>query len=114
MRVRRAFGGCSGGSQMVSLTRAESKAARFVKNLDIDDLHDQPDTLRAYVHELSQSAGRNDTHQFGRARSAAGGERAATPAGIGELGGAESGRRHAAGGDGDGASARALGHAGLV
>jgi len=56
---------------MVSLTRAESKAARFVKNLDIDDLHDQLDTLRAYVHELSQSAGRNATDQFGRARKVA-------------------------------------------
>ena len=42
---------------MVSLTRTESKAARFVKDLDIDDLHDQLDTLRAYVHELIAQRG---------------------------------------------------------
>jgi hypothetical protein len=56
---------------MVSLARAEGKAARFVKDLDIDDLHDQLDTLRAYVHELSQSAGKSASHQFGRARDVA-------------------------------------------
>jgi hypothetical protein len=56
---------------MVSLTRTESKAARFVKDFDIDDLHDQLDTLRAYVHELSHSAGRNASRQFGRARNVA-------------------------------------------
>ena len=54
---------------MVSLTRAERKAARFVKDkLDIDDLHDQLDSLRAYVHELSASVGKGASRQFGRAR----------------------------------------------
>jgi len=53
---------------MVSLARAERKAARFVKDLDIDDVFDQLDTLRAYVHELSQSVGKGASRQFGRAR----------------------------------------------
>lgn len=53
---------------MVSLARAERKAARFVKDLDIDDVYDQLDTLRAYVHELSQSVGKGASRQFGRAR----------------------------------------------
>ena len=44
----------------------------------------------------------------------AGVERAADHARNGDLRLAESGRRHAAGGDGDGARGRALGHAGLV
>ena len=44
---------------MVSLVRAERKAARFVKDkLDIDDLHHQLDSLRAYVHELRQAWGK--------------------------------------------------------
>ncbi len=42
---------------MLSWPRAERKASRLVKDLDIEDLHDQLDSLRAYVNELSQSAG---------------------------------------------------------
>jgi F0F1-type ATP synthase assembly protein I len=54
---------------MVSLVRAERKAARFVKdNFDIDDLYDQLDTLRNYVQELSASVGKGASRQFGRAR----------------------------------------------
>ncbi|MGH6831907.1 MAG: hypothetical protein ACRECM_02635 [Methyloceanibacter sp.] len=54
---------------MVSLVRAERKAARFVKDkFDIDDLHDELDSLRAYVHELSASVGKGASRQFGRAR----------------------------------------------
>ncbi len=34
---------------MLSLARAERKAARLVNNLDVDDLYDQIDTLRGYV-----------------------------------------------------------------
>ena len=56
---------------MVSLARAERKAARFVKDLDIDDLRDQLDSLRDYVRALSQSAGRNASRQVGRARNVA-------------------------------------------
>jgi hypothetical protein len=54
---------------MVSFAKAERKAARLVKdNFDIDDLHDQLDTLRDYVHELSSSMGKGASRQFGRAR----------------------------------------------
>ncbi len=53
---------------MMSLARAERKASRFVKDLDIDDVHDQLDTLRAYVQELSQGMGKSASRQFGRAR----------------------------------------------
>jgi|RifCSP13_1_1023834.scaffolds.fasta_scaffold53594_1 hypothetical protein len=55
---------------MVSLARAERKAARFVNdNLDINDLYDQIDTLRGYVAELSSGLGKNASRQFGRARA---------------------------------------------
>jgi hypothetical protein len=58
-----------GGPDMMSLARAERKAARLVKeNLDVNDLYDQLDTLRDYVQELSQSVSRNANRQFGRAR----------------------------------------------
>jgi hypothetical protein len=54
---------------MVSLARAERKAARFVKdNIDVDDLYDQLDSLRSYVHELSAGVGKSASRQFGRAR----------------------------------------------
>ena len=57
---------------MVSL--AERKAARFVrdvKDLDIDDLYDQLDNLRDYVHELSAGVEKSASRQFGRARALA-------------------------------------------
>jgi ElaB/YqjD/DUF883 family membrane-anchored ribosome-binding protein len=54
---------------MLSLARAERKAARLVKDhFDVGDLHDQLDALRSYVNELSASAGKSASHQFGRAR----------------------------------------------
>jgi hypothetical protein len=54
---------------MVSLARAERKAARFVKdNIDVDDLYDQLDSLRSYVHELSAGVGKSASRQFGHAR----------------------------------------------
>ncbi len=37
---------------MWSLGRSERKLARL-KDFDLDDLHDQIDTLRAYVNELT-------------------------------------------------------------
>jgi ElaB/YqjD/DUF883 family membrane-anchored ribosome-binding protein len=54
---------------MMRLARAERKAARLVSNLDIDDLYDQLDNLRAYIQELSSGLGRNAGRQFGRARA---------------------------------------------
>ena len=53
---------------MVSLARAERKAARLVKDLDIDDLYDQLDSLRGYVQQLAGSMSKNAGRQFGRAR----------------------------------------------
>lgn len=54
---------------MVSFARAERKATRFVKDkFDIDDLHDQLDTLRSYVQELSSGVGKSASRHFGRAR----------------------------------------------
>lgn len=53
---------------MVSLARAERKAARFAENIDIDDLYDQLDTLRGYVQEMSKNVGKSANRQFGRAR----------------------------------------------
>jgi hypothetical protein len=58
-------------SKMMSLARAERKASRFVKDLDINDLYDQLDTLREYVQTLSQDVGKSASRQFGRARHAA-------------------------------------------
>ena len=57
---------------MVSLTKAERKAAtlvRDVKDIDLDDLYDQLENLRDYVHELSQSIGKSASRQYGRARA---------------------------------------------
>jgi hypothetical protein len=53
---------------MLSLARAERKAARMVNKFDIDDLYDQIDTLRGYIAELTSGAGSNAGRQLGRAR----------------------------------------------
>jgi hypothetical protein len=54
---------------MLSLARAERKAARLVNNFDVDDLYDQIETLRGYVAELSSGLGKNASRQFVRARA---------------------------------------------
>jgi ElaB/YqjD/DUF883 family membrane-anchored ribosome-binding protein len=62
----------SGRIAMVSLARAERKAARLVrdvKDIDLDDLYDQLENLRDYVHEFSQSVGKSASRQYGRARA---------------------------------------------
>jgi len=54
---------------MLGLARTERKASRFVKdNVDLAELYDQISTLRDYVTELTSSAGRGASRQFGRAR----------------------------------------------
>jgi ElaB/YqjD/DUF883 family membrane-anchored ribosome-binding protein len=53
---------------MLNLARAERKAARFANSLDLDDVYEQLDTLRGYVQDLAQSAGKSARSQFGRAR----------------------------------------------
>ncbi len=52
---------------MVSL----DKAARFVRDVNVDDLHDQLDSLRDYVNELSASAGTTANRRLKQARRAA-------------------------------------------
>jgi hypothetical protein len=53
---------------MWNLTRAERKASRFAKErLDVDDLYDQLDTLRAYAQALSSGLGKGASRQVGRA-----------------------------------------------
>jgi ElaB/YqjD/DUF883 family membrane-anchored ribosome-binding protein len=56
---------------MVSLARAERKAARLVrdvKDIDVEDLYDQLDNLRDYVGQLAQNVGKSANRQYGRAR----------------------------------------------
>jgi ElaB/YqjD/DUF883 family membrane-anchored ribosome-binding protein len=53
---------------MLSWPRSERRTPRLLKDLDIEDLHDQLDSLRAYVHDLSQSVGNQASHRLGRAR----------------------------------------------
>jgi ElaB/YqjD/DUF883 family membrane-anchored ribosome-binding protein len=69
---RQAAHSFSGRIAMVSLARAERKAARLVtdvKDIDLDDLYDQLENLRDYVHELSQNVGKSASRQYGRARA---------------------------------------------
>jgi ElaB/YqjD/DUF883 family membrane-anchored ribosome-binding protein len=56
---------------MVNMSKAEQKAARFVKDakdLDIDDLYDQLDGLRGYVNDLSHSVGKSARRGYKQAR----------------------------------------------
>jgi ElaB/YqjD/DUF883 family membrane-anchored ribosome-binding protein len=54
---------------MLGLARAERKASRFVNdNVDVDEIYEQLNTLRDYVTELTSSAGKGASRQFGRAR----------------------------------------------
>jgi ElaB/YqjD/DUF883 family membrane-anchored ribosome-binding protein len=54
---------------MLGLARAERKASRFVKdNVDVDEIYEQLNTLRDYVTEVTSSAGKGASRQFGRAR----------------------------------------------
>jgi hypothetical protein len=52
---------------MLGLAKAERSASRL-RDVDIDDLYDQLNTLRDYVTDLTTTAGRGASRQFGRAR----------------------------------------------
>ena len=54
---------------MVSL----DKAARFVRDVNVDDLRGQLDGLRDYVNELSHSVGKSANRGFKQARHGASG-----------------------------------------
>jgi hypothetical protein len=47
---------------------AERKPARFGSNLELSDVYDQLDSLRGYVQDLSQGAGKSASRSYGRAR----------------------------------------------
>ena len=53
---------------MMGWARAERKASRLVKDLDLDDIHDQIEALRGYVQDLSHSVGTSAQRQYGRTR----------------------------------------------
>jgi ElaB/YqjD/DUF883 family membrane-anchored ribosome-binding protein len=56
---------------MTSWGRAEHKAGKFLKELDADDLHDQLDSMRAYLKDLTGTFGKIANRQWGRAREQA-------------------------------------------
>jgi ElaB/YqjD/DUF883 family membrane-anchored ribosome-binding protein len=54
---------------MINFAKAERRASKLVSHLDIDDVYDQLDNLRAKVNELSPTLGSNAGRQFDRARA---------------------------------------------
>ena len=56
---------------MTSWGRAEHKAGKFLKEFDADDLHDQLDSMRAYLKDLTGAFGKIANRQWGRAREQA-------------------------------------------
>ena len=54
---------------MLTWPRAERKVSRLVSSVDLEDLHDQIDSLRSYVNELAGSAGKSASRSYGRARN---------------------------------------------
>jgi ElaB/YqjD/DUF883 family membrane-anchored ribosome-binding protein len=54
---------------MVSWGKAERETGRLSQALDINDLHDQLDTIRGHLKELSHAFSRTTHHQLGRARA---------------------------------------------
>src|SRR5579885_3464278 len=53
---------------MLGWPRAERRASRLPTNVDLEDLHDQIENLRAYVHDLSESVSHRASRKLGRAR----------------------------------------------
>ena len=56
---------------MASWIRGESRPSRYLKDLDIEDLQDQLDHLRASVTDLTNSFGKAANRQWDRARGLA-------------------------------------------
>jgi ElaB/YqjD/DUF883 family membrane-anchored ribosome-binding protein len=50
---------------------AEQKAGKFLKELDADDLHDQLNSMRAYLKDLTGAFGKIANRQWGHARERA-------------------------------------------
>ena len=53
---------------MMSWGRPEDGASRYLKQLDVEELNDQLDSLRAYLKDLTSSFGKIANRQLGRAR----------------------------------------------
>jgi ElaB/YqjD/DUF883 family membrane-anchored ribosome-binding protein len=49
-------------------SKAEDRASRYLKQLDVDDLNDQLDGVRSYLKDLTNSFGRMANRQWGRTR----------------------------------------------
>jgi hypothetical protein len=56
---------------MMNWGRTEDRASRYLKQLDVDDLNDQLDSVRAYLKDLTGSFGKIANRQWGRARNQA-------------------------------------------
>ena len=48
--------------------RSEDRASRYLKELEVQDLSEQLDSLRSYVKDLTGSFGKIANRQWGRAR----------------------------------------------
>lgn len=53
---------------MMSWGRSEDRASRYLKELDVQDLNDQLDSVRAYLKDLTGTFGKVANRQWGRAR----------------------------------------------
>ena len=53
---------------MMSWGRAEDRASRYLKELDVDNLNDQLDSVRAYLKDLTSSFGKVANREWGRTR----------------------------------------------
>ena len=53
---------------MIDWPKAERKSASFLRELDADNLHDQLDTIGAYLKELTNAFSKMAHRQWGRAR----------------------------------------------
>lgn len=47
---------------------AEGRASRYLKQLDVEDLNEQLDSVRAHLRDLTSSFGKIANRQWGRAR----------------------------------------------
>ena len=48
--------------------RPEPRASRYLKELDVEDLNEQLDSVRSYLRDLTGSFGKIANRQWGRAR----------------------------------------------
>src|SRR5262245_31286330 len=56
---------------MMSWGQAERKANKYLKDIDVDDIQDQIDSLRDYLKDLTHAFRKNANRQIDRARGGA-------------------------------------------